>query len=163
MNRREYRTIDKSGWDAGPWQDEPDKVSWVDDETDLPCLIVRGPSSLCGYVGVPEGHPWFEVHPWFDLEVDVHGGLTYADHCDKDAPEESGICHIPAPGEPDRVWWLGFDTAHHMDLTFYSYGGKFVDRDRYPGEVYRDLAYVTAEVESLAQQAHSAKHKQPSR
>lgn len=33
----------------------------------------------------------------------VHGGLTYSDRCHDD------ICHVPAPGEPDDVWWFGFD------------------------------------------------------
>lgn len=53
----------------------------------------------CGYVRVPEGHPW---HGRDDYELDreapdVFGGVTW-----------SG-------GMPDRLgdgWWVGFDTAH---------------------------------------------------
>ena len=49
MQRIEYRTIDKSQWGEGPWQDEPDKIQWQDEETGLPCLIVRGHMGfLCG-------------------------------------------------------------------------------------------------------------------
>ena len=35
----------------------------------------------------------------------------------EDAPEKSGICHIPDQGEPDDVWWLGFDCLHGGDLA----------------------------------------------
>lgn len=54
--------IDKSQWDEGPWKSEPDKVQWIDDKTGLYCMIIRGPvGALCGYVGVPEGHPFYGV------------------------------------------------------------------------------------------------------
>lgn len=53
---------DKESWGVGPWTDEPDKVSWVDEETGLDCMIVRNyGGALCGYVGVPETHPLFGV------------------------------------------------------------------------------------------------------
>jgi hypothetical protein len=38
MDTIEYRTIDKSQWGPGPWQDEPDKKQWQDEATGLPCL-----------------------------------------------------------------------------------------------------------------------------
>lgn len=51
----------KESWGQGPWVSEPDKVQWLDEASGLPCLIVRGPmGALCGYVGVPEGHPFFK-------------------------------------------------------------------------------------------------------
>jgi hypothetical protein len=60
VETKEYRTIDKTLWPRGEWDDEPDKMQWQDEATGLPCLIVRGPvGALCGYVGVPEGHPCF--------------------------------------------------------------------------------------------------------
>ena len=37
----EYRTEDKAGWGEGPWQDEPDKVVWVDPATGLDCMAKR--------------------------------------------------------------------------------------------------------------------------
>lgn len=43
MKTIEYRTDDKSGWQPGPWMNEPDKKQWQDPETGLPCLIVRRP------------------------------------------------------------------------------------------------------------------------
>ena len=58
--RIEYRSVDKSLWREGPWQAEPDKKQWHDDETGMACLIVRGPSGAwCGYVGVAPGHPLY--------------------------------------------------------------------------------------------------------
>lgn len=45
---------------SGAWDDEPDKAHWIDPATDLDCMIrrsLRG-GALCGYVGVPTGHPW---------------------------------------------------------------------------------------------------------
>jgi hypothetical protein len=57
----------------------------------------------CGYVGVPEGHPWYKKD-YDDIDVDVHGGLTWSDdHVGNDAP--------------DGLWWVGFDTAHYNDNT----------------------------------------------
>ena len=54
---REYTTIDKSTWGPGPWQSEPDKLQWVDKETQFDCLIVRNGEigNLCGYVGTTTG------------------------------------------------------------------------------------------------------------
>lgn len=49
----------RSTWRRGPWDSEPDIVSWTDEVTGLECLIVRTSlGSLCGYVGVPATHPW---------------------------------------------------------------------------------------------------------
>lgn len=164
MRTIEYRTraSAKADWGAGPWQDEPDKKQWSDPATGMACLIVRSPlGALCGYVGVPEGHPLFEVDYGDAHEryaISVHGGLTFDGFCQEGA-EEDGICHLVEPGEPDRVWWLGFDCGHFSDLvpsfearlrSSWSWRARS-DAASYEG-VYRDLAYVTAEVTSLAAQ-----------
>lgn len=81
MQTLEYRTVDKSEWGPGPWQDEPDKKQWRDAATGLPCLIVRGPSgSLCGYVGVEATHAYYGKE-YDDVPVEVHWGLTFASKC----------------------------------------------------------------------------------
>jgi hypothetical protein len=128
VSERVYATVDKSEWGDGPWQNEPDKIQWRDEATGLPCLVNRGPSGAwCGYVGVPPSHPAYEVdyddvyelaggYPDGYDRISVHGGLTYSRHC-AHGPEESSICHVPEPGEPDNVWWLGFDCAHSGDLA----------------------------------------------
>ena len=112
---------DKAAWGQGAWVDEPDKAQWTDQATGLPCLAKRNRSGAwCGYVGIPAGHPLHGLdHDDDRLEgVEVHGGLTYADGCQEDdRPIEERICHIPGPGEPDNVWWFGFDCGHSMDLS----------------------------------------------
>lgn len=101
-------TLPKAEWGEGPWQSEPDREEWRH-ESGLPLLAVRGPhGAWCGYVGVPPGHPWHGAGE-FDVPVEVHGWLTYAAPCGGD------ICHVPMPGEPDNVWWLGFDCSHIGD------------------------------------------------
>jgi hypothetical protein len=155
LQTKEYRFIDKSGWERGAWDSEPDKIQWQDRSTGLPCLAVRQPSmgNWCGYVGVARLHPYFERA--YDDEIVAlrcHGGLTYSAHCQKGDPEH-GVCHIPAPGEPDDVWWFGFDCAHGGDYgpglaaTLKSVGGS-----PGPADVYRDLAYVRRECAQLARQ-----------
>lgn len=49
----------KEAWGEGPWLTEPDRMVWVDEATGLDCMILRAPvtGALCGYVGVPPGHP----------------------------------------------------------------------------------------------------------
>lgn len=136
--------MDKSVWPTGPWTTEPDRVEWrLDKYPNLVLLIVRVPShgALCGYVGVPPSHPWHGAD-YDTLDVDVHGGLTYGNKC------RGRICHEPEPGETEDVFWLGFDCAHAGDLCP-GIGNVYED-------VYCDIAYVTAEVEKLAEQASRA-------
>lgn len=150
MQTIEYRTVDKSTWGPGSWQDEPDKVQFPDPATGLPCLILRNRSgALCGYVGLPPEHPLHGVQ-YEDLDVSVHGDLTFAGACSPGEDESHGICHIPASGEPDHVWWLGFDCNHGCDYApAYATRVPGYLRD---GGTYRDIAYVKKEIASLAQQ-----------
>lgn len=137
--------VSRMNWPPGPWHHEPDRVEWR--HLGLPCLVVRSGSTggLCGYVGVTRGHPWFGVD-FADLEIRTHGGLTYSSFC------SGPICHVPQPGEADEVWWVGFDTSHLGDET--PRDATFNSRMCWPRRgVYRDLAYVRAEVERLAEQA----------
>lgn len=149
METIEYRTVDKSMWREGPWQNEYDKKQWQDEETGLPCLVVRGPiGALCGYVGVPKSHPLHGEEYW-GIDVDVHWGLTYAGLCAKNYAESEGVCHKPSPGEPDNVWWFGFDCAHSGDdCDPMGHRSSYSD----PGDVYRDTSFVERECRSLARQ-----------
>lgn len=152
---RTYHTQDKSTWGPGPWQNEPDKVQFRDEATGLDCLIVRNHSgALCGYVGVPESHPLFGKHyNDLDADFDVHGGLTFSDAC-HEGSEETTICHIPDPGQPDHVWWFGFDCCHYLDM-----GPALEARLKtsgYVGLIYRDIPYVKQQIASLASQLAAA-------
>lgn len=174
---KEWTTIDKRDWGDGPWRDEPDKMVWVDPPTDLDCMIHRGPAgALCGYVGVGPDHPWHGMR-YDEIDVEVHGGLTYGSDCADSDNEADGLCHVPEPGRPHDVWWLGFDCAHSFDFMpkfradelkladeFEAEGkleeAKLFRRDKSYGiftPVYKTIDYVKAEVESLAKQADEAK------
>lgn len=145
---------------AGPWDDEPDKVQWVDSETGLDCLIVRNHfGALCGYVGVTEGHPLFEQH-YETPEVEIHGGLTFTDFCTPGEPVE-GICHVAAPGRDGRVWWFGFDCAHAFDvqpgmLAFEMKHMPDLIGSKYEISAYRDIDYAVSETLDLAKQVAAA-------
>jgi len=151
MKRIEYKYVDKSEWGDGPWQAEPDKIQWLDEETKLPCIIKRSPSfgGWCGYVGVSKDHPCFgRNHDELPHGVDVHGGLTFSGQCQHDGEDHERICHLVEEGESDIVWWLGFDCGHWQDHSP-TYAEFRVNNNT---AQYRDQAYVTAEVESLARQ-----------
>jgi len=149
MKTQEWRFMDKSEWADGPWQKEPDKMQWTDEATNLPCLIVRNNGgALCGYVGVTADHPAFETQ-YSDVDVSCHGGLTFSEFCDPD----SKICHDPDKGEPDRVWWLGFDCCHGGDYSPRDFRLSFTRWAK-----YRDLEYVRNECSKLAAQLAEMKH-----
>jgi hypothetical protein len=138
--------IDKSTWGDGPWQDEPDRVDFIAEG--FACMAIRNRFGVwCGYVGVPSDHPAYG-QDYGSIDAEVHGGLTYAARC------SGNICHVPQPGMPHDVWWLGFDCGHGMDIapamranSIY-WGLGYCDF----GELYRDLNYVRAEILSLARQ-----------
>lgn len=162
METIEYRNphvFDKANWGEGEWLAEPDKKQWKDAATGLPCLIVRSSMSgaLCGYVGVSQGHPYFGKD-YDNAPVDVHGGLTFGGKCQEEVNECEGVCHKAPEGEDD-VWWLGFDTAHiTYDLApaISASLGKLGHSELFKGCTYKNLAYVTAQVESLAAQLKAA-------
>lgn len=151
METIEYRdVIDKSEWLRGEWDTEYDKKQWLDLETGYPCLVKRSPTSggLCGYVGIPEGHPANRGGPlWNTAEemLEVHGGITFGGEC-SEGPEATSICHIVQKAEDDKVFWYGFDCGH---------GGDFSPLHRlfdHRGDTYKNVAYVEAETLKLAKQ-----------
>jgi hypothetical protein len=154
MATQEEYKIDKTNWIPGPWKNEPDRVEFEHDG--FPCLMLRQSThgAWCGYVAVPPGHPW-HGKDYNDIDASVHGGLTYAEKC------AGLVCHVPKPGEPDDVWWLGFDCVHSGDFS----PGYADIRASHPGifsphptiyEQYRDVDYVRSECRDLAKQARNA-------
>lgn len=137
----EYK-INRARFSRGPWDNEPDKLNWKDKETGMPCMIVRNSmGALCGYVAVHRGHPHYGKD-YDAVDVECHGGLTYANKC------VGHICHAPEPGEPDDVWWFGFDCAHAWD---------FIPSCSDDGDgTYRDIGFVREQVTALARQLHGA-------
>lgn len=157
MREFHFYAAEKATWGDGPWIQEPDKVQWVDEQTGLDCLAVRNESMgfWCGYVGVPELHPSFGKS-YDDVEVEVHGGLTFADVCMEGSNAERGVCHVAEPGRPEHVWWLGFDTGHAWDLAP-AYEMRYPSlRLLRESRAYRDLNYVKTECRDLARQLAAA-------
>lgn len=108
---------------------------WVS-KSGLPCFALRHPSlgHWCGYVGVPSDHPAFGKDYDSAGDFEVHGGLTYAEN------------HLPQR-EPDGRWWLGFDCAHLGDYVPHLLAGP-----PRGGDTFKDLSFVEAECERLANQ-----------
>ena len=127
------RTIDKSTWPVGPWQDEPDEVRF--DHVGLKCQILRHETlgHLCGYVIVPNDHVGSEKH-YRDVPFefqDVNGGLTFA---------------MKVDGE----WTFGFDCNH---LNDYAPGtAAILERSGYNDErgMYWTIDMVRGQVQRLA-------------
>ena len=67
-------------------------------------IVMRGPSHLCAYVGIPSHHP-LSGHNYEDLPVSAHGGLTFA--------QEGGDAW------PEGFYWYGWDYGHSGDSAFY--------------------------------------------
>lgn len=142
----------------GPWLDEPDRAEWV--HQGMACLLERNRlGAWCGYVGLPPAHPWHglgrDAVRALAPDLSVHGGLTYGRAC------ADPICHVPASGESENLWWLGFDCGHDGDIV--PGISQFLARHRaahnlVPTEpdVYRDFDYAKRETEALAEQALAA-------
>lgn len=142
---QEYKA-DRKGWPPGEWDNEPDRLDFI--HAGLSCMLLRGPvGSWCGYCGVPETHPAFGKK-YDDVDVQVHGGLTYAGEC------QGHICHVPEPSMPDKVFWLGFDTAHLGDASpgMMRLHEEYGFSDLHGEESYKNMAYARMETERLAEQ-----------
>ena len=126
-----------------PWEHEPDNEEWVHEPTGYKCTIWRHPThgQLNGYVAIPKGHlMWGKGDDVMDVEV--HGGLTYASR-DKETDE----------------WVFGFDTNHADDfapkivLLIMQYSSmEDAEKELENRGKYKDWAYVKEEVCSLARQ-----------
>jgi hypothetical protein len=66
------------------------------------CMTKVSPMGIpCGYVGLPQSHPYHGKH-YNDIDdIEVHGGLTFSAYW-----EDLG----------DGLWYLGFDCGHAFDI-----------------------------------------------
>lgn len=144
--------VDKSEWERGEWDDEPDFKQWQ--SHGLVCLAVRNNGGgLCGYVGVKPGHPAYGrdlCGSEYDERLDPHGGVTFSRTSERYAK------HVDDEnGEARDLFWVGFDCAHSGDASpaysaIYKKTGLAYRSEL--GETYKNIAFVTAEVERLAKQ-----------
>lgn len=162
----------KYEYGPGPWSNEPNRLEF--EEYGLPCLMHRNPlGAWCGYVAVPPGHPYYGKK---GNDLEVHGGVTYADYC------SGHVCHTPKEGQPDNVWWFGFDCAHCWDLVPWMVAQKLklkwpvldeagtvyvsspnaeldeleAEARLFAHDVYRDVEYVKGQCRYLAEQLKEA-------
>ena len=68
-------------------------------------IVMRGPCSLCAYVGIPSEHPLAGLN-YEDLPIRAHGGLTFGDEGDGEY-------------RPKGFYWYGWDYGHCGDCAFY--------------------------------------------
>lgn len=113
-----------------PWEHEPDHLLF--ESHTYTCEIRRNPNfgTLNGYVYIPLDHPIAQAKMPED-ELHVHGGVTYFD-------------------EREGSFVVGFDCAHAGDFI-----PEWVNRhsvDTNEPDVYRDIEFVTNELENLARQ-----------
>lgn len=165
---RENRERVAKQWGRGPWDAEPDRVEWTT-EAGLPGIILRqssredgyAPGHLCGYVGVEPGHPWhgrsYDSEPEIDTAAHEAAwfGITYGRDC------EGEVCHVPPPGTPEHLWWVGFDAAHCDDVSPRDYvpdrrgliHGEVMEAH---GSSYKTIGFMRHHVEKLAAAAKAA-------
>mgnify|MGYP000461555823 CR=1 FL=1 len=107
---------------------EPNFVQWEDDSTGLVCCAIRDERGLfyAGYVGVESKHPAFGLAIDELPRLVVHGGVSFS-------------------GAREYLHWLGFHCCHRLDIAPGHGKGR-------PQDVYRNLAYVQAQCQSLAKQ-----------
>ena len=173
-----YRVHSRHPTGDGPWSAEADKVSWIDPDTGLPCIMRRGTDgALCGYVGVGPEHPLSGVAKDalpHDPPIVVHGGVDYASPCEEREPDEVSVCHVRVPRNvssrssipveppfdartkvalamlPEDLWWFGFSCNQPYDLIPRNSHIEPLGLEN--GRVYRDERYVVRETTNLARQ-----------
>lgn len=141
----------KPQWGPGPWEQEPDREEFQ--VLGYRCLLLRNASgSWCGYVALDHPqHPAFGKH-YDDVNVSVHGGLTFSGKAIPGAIE-----FAPDPVFHPAPWVLGFDTAHYGDFSpaIDSAGARKalgLGSERAYYGTYRDVSYVKDELRRLVDQ-----------
>ena len=126
---------------------------WMTESGLRAVVVVQDFGNRCGYVAVPKGATTYGEH-YDDVQVDVHGGLTFSDWGDT------------YPVEAEDVWWFGYDCAHYGDARdptlmspkykeMYDKGLFTSALDDYG--VVRSLEYCVEQCESLASQLKELK------
>jgi hypothetical protein len=125
-----------------PWEYEPDLYEWT--HRGIECVARRNmqTGAWCGYVDVPrevwESFRILSVNGTDTLDdlINVHGGVTYSENSlDKDA------------------FRIGFDCTHAGDKMPKMFNAETPMANKiFENDVYRDLAFVIAECESMVDQ-----------
>lgn len=87
--------------------DYPQKIYYDWMHRDYRCLVMRGPVSLCAYIGVPPEHRYYGKD-YNEVDLRCHYGLTFSSEGDGKI-------------RPKGYWWFGWDYAHFGDVTFFDF------------------------------------------
>lgn len=132
-----------------PWEREPNHLMFMS-EAGYICEIRRHPDTLHlnGYIYIPFGHPdygktYHDLHGYGDGGMyedapDVHGGWTYSNNGGDD--------------DGGKFTIFGFDCGHAGDFSpGIPWGSEH--------QTYRDITYVTEQLEAAARQFKERKEK----
>ena len=143
------RELKKQSWGDGEWVNEPDFLEFED--RGYKCIVSRiteAGGHLCGYITLPENHPW-RKQEYHEIDCEVHGGITFSEENE----------------EGDHM--IGFDCAHSSDICPGSAGsgGTFlqfmtaltdpINLKRHKS--YKNMDFVIKELKKLVTQAIKAK------
>lgn len=115
-------------------ENEGNFEEWIESEYLCRIRRTRPIDPWCGYVRIPYTHP-VANKSYDDIDVEVHGGLTYGNDSFPDSNIKDG-------------YWYGFDCGHAGDL----YPPNIIRYDIPSGDVYRTKEYVKNECKKLAKQ-----------
>jgi hypothetical protein len=120
----------------GEWVKEPDLVEF--EYEGIRCRIRRHPyyGNLCGYILLPANHIWCGKK-YYDLDVDVHGGLSYGEY------GEDGF-------------WIGFDCGHVLMDYIPAYKIMDIYRMISIKSTYKNIDFVIDACKYMAEQANEA-------
>lgn len=103
-----YHNPERKPDEEGPWNNEADKVAWIDEATGLGCIMLRQEDgTLSGYVGVSPEHPLYgfeaDAVP-INVSYEIHRSITYGKECEvnrtelrakgKPRQERYTVCHV---------------------------------------------------------------------
>ena len=117
----------KNEWE-NEWEKEPSFLEFS--YKGYLCQIRRHSSllNLCGYVVLPKQNKFFGKN-YNDIDVEVHGGLTYSQDIGED------------------FWKIGFDCGHLYDISPGLSPSFLEDKS-----TYKNIEYVKREIENMVDQ-----------
>lgn len=112
-------------------------ADWQDGE--FRCRVMRGPTSLCAYIGVQPDSIFYGIE-YNDIPLQCHGGLTFA-----------AIGSDVSNAWPAGYWWIGWDYSHSGDKSIYEMVYVFTDGEHgwTPDEVVAEFSDVLANLRHI--------------
>lgn len=107
-------------------------------------VLINLVGNRCGYIQLPEGHPWYgkDYSDEAFNDVRVHGGLTFSAHVKNHPCLEDGF-------------WIGFDCGHCFDLPDHDEMSKEL-RGTPVGKMLMGFGKGPKEIEDFIDNFHNA-------